>query len=147
MDFETEELQFFTIPEISKESISIPKQSPKTFKLITLALIFPLSLATLAHSLFTHPLLSQIQDHPSMDPCFSFSILLSYLFICLLSFINCCCCFHCCFSLHFKACFFCVWVNHLCLCPSHPRMLFSCKHIGTLHAENNNYIGLTSISI
>ncbi|KAJ4822000.1 hypothetical protein Tsubulata_007554 [Turnera subulata] len=68
MDLEAEELQFLSIPDILKESISIPKQSPKTFYLITLALIFPLSFAILAHSLFTHPILTQLEDHPSPDP-------------------------------------------------------------------------------
>ncbi|KAA8544753.1 hypothetical protein F0562_019543 [Nyssa sinensis] len=62
MDLPPEELQFLTITDILKESTSIPKQSPKTFYLITLTLIFPLSFAILAHSLFTHPLLTQIQN-------------------------------------------------------------------------------------
>ncbi|XP_059657192.1 uncharacterized protein LOC132303782 [Cornus florida] len=61
MDLPPEDLQFLTISDIFKESISIPKQSPKTFYLITLTLIFPLSFAILAHSLFTHPLFSQIE--------------------------------------------------------------------------------------
>ncbi|KAL6282951.1 hypothetical protein ACE6H2_013880 [Prunus campanulata] len=67
MDLAPEELQFLTIPDILRESTSIPKQSPKTFYLITLTLIFPLSFAILAHSLFTHPLLNQLQG-PSTDP-------------------------------------------------------------------------------
>uniref|UniRef100_A0A5B7B5T7 Polyadenylate-binding protein 1-B-binding protein n=1 Tax=Davidia involucrata TaxID=16924 RepID=A0A5B7B5T7_DAVIN len=62
MDLPAEELQFLTITDILKESTSIPKQSPKTFYLITLTLIFPLSFAILAHSLFTHPLANQIQN-------------------------------------------------------------------------------------
>ncbi|KAL1366370.1 hypothetical protein HN51_014204 [Arachis hypogaea] len=62
MDLAPEELQFLNIPEILRESISIPKRSPKTFYLITLTLIFPLSFAILAHSLFTHPLLAQLQN-------------------------------------------------------------------------------------
>lgn len=62
MDIAPEELQFLTVSDILKESTSIPKLSPRTFYLITLTLIFPLSFAILAHSLFTHPLLSQIQD-------------------------------------------------------------------------------------
>ncbi|XP_076940391.1 uncharacterized protein LOC143609550 [Bidens hawaiensis] len=57
-----EELQFLSATDILKESIGIPKQSPHTFYLITLTLIFPLSFAILAHSLFTHPLITQIQD-------------------------------------------------------------------------------------
>ncbi|KAK7359613.1 hypothetical protein VNO77_01575 [Canavalia gladiata] len=67
MDLSPEELQFLNIPEIVRESISIPKRSPKTFYLITLTLIFPLSFAVLAHSLFTHPLISQLQS-PFQDP-------------------------------------------------------------------------------
>ncbi|KAK3015079.1 hypothetical protein RJ639_007466 [Escallonia herrerae] len=64
MDLPPEELQFLTTTDILKESISIPKHSPKTFYLITLTLIFPLSFAILAHSLFTAPLLAQIQQYP-----------------------------------------------------------------------------------
>lgn len=61
-----EELQNLSVSDILKESISIPKQSPKTFYLITLTLIFPLSFAILAHSLFTHPIISQLQsDSPA----------------------------------------------------------------------------------
>lgn len=67
MDLAQEELQFLTMPDILRESISIPKRSPKTFYLITLSLIFPLSFAILAHSLFTHPLLAHLEDHPSAD--------------------------------------------------------------------------------
>ncbi|KAJ7969354.1 Polyadenylate-binding protein 1-B-binding protein [Quillaja saponaria] len=67
MDLAQEELQFLSIPEILRESISIPRRSPKTFYLITLTLIFPLSFAILAHSLFTHPLLVQLQN-PLADP-------------------------------------------------------------------------------
>ncbi|CAI8617751.1 unnamed protein product [Vicia faba] len=67
MDLAPEELQFLNIHNILTESISIPKTSPKTFYLITLTLIFPLSFAILAHSLFTHPLLSHLQS-PFTDP-------------------------------------------------------------------------------
>ncbi|TKY59673.1 transmembrane protein [Spatholobus suberectus] len=67
MDLAPEELQFLSIPDILRESISIPKRSPKTFYLVTLTLIFPLSFAILAHSLFTHPLISQLQS-PFNDP-------------------------------------------------------------------------------
>ncbi|KAF7842967.1 putative transmembrane protein [Senna tora] len=67
MDLAPEELQFLTISDILRESISIPKRSPKTFYLITVALIFPLSFAILAHSLFTHPILEQLES-PYNDP-------------------------------------------------------------------------------
>ncbi|KAK4386405.1 hypothetical protein Sango_2511100 [Sesamum angolense] len=65
MDLGADELQFLCISDILKESISIPKQSPKTFSLVTLTLIFPLSFAILAHSLFTHPILSELQTDPT----------------------------------------------------------------------------------
>lgn len=68
MDLPPEELQFLTLPDILRESIAIPKLSPKTFYLVTLILIFPLSFAILAHSLFTHPLLVQLEEHPLADP-------------------------------------------------------------------------------
>ncbi|RDX88201.1 hypothetical protein CR513_30237, partial [Mucuna pruriens] len=67
MDLLPEELQLLSISEIVRESISIPKRSPRTFYLVTLSLIFPLSFAILAHSLFTHPLISQLQS-PFDDP-------------------------------------------------------------------------------
>jgi hypothetical protein len=67
MDLAPEELQFLRIPDLLSEAISIPKQSPRTFYLITLTLIFPLSFAILAHSLFTHPLLAQLQTYPQAD--------------------------------------------------------------------------------
>ncbi|XP_022872466.1 uncharacterized protein LOC111391473 isoform X2 [Olea europaea var. sylvestris] len=65
MDLPPDELQFLSIQDIIKESIFIPKRSPKTFYLITLTLIFPLSFAILAHSLFTHPILTQLQSEPA----------------------------------------------------------------------------------
>nr|DAD43963.1 TPA_asm: hypothetical protein HUJ06_002193 [Nelumbo nucifera] len=68
MDLAAEELQFLTLKDIVKESVSIPKSSPRTFSLITLTLIFPLSFAILAHSLFTHPLLKQIDTLSPSDP-------------------------------------------------------------------------------
>ncbi|KAL7245939.1 hypothetical protein ACSBR2_001131 [Camellia fascicularis] len=55
---------FFSISNILRESTSIPKQYPKTFYFLTLTLIFPLSFAIVAHCLFTHPLLTQI-DFPT----------------------------------------------------------------------------------
>ncbi|PIN25678.1 hypothetical protein CDL12_01585 [Handroanthus impetiginosus] len=80
MDLEAEELQFLSIPDILKESISIPKQSPKTFYLITLTLIFPLSFAILAHSLFTHPILSQLQSDTTAAASSDWSKLLIFQF-------------------------------------------------------------------
>ncbi|KAG2320592.1 hypothetical protein Bca52824_013805 [Brassica carinata] len=69
MDLQPEELQFLTIPQLIQESISIKKRSPRTFYLITLSLIFPLSFAILAHSLFTQPILSKLasSDPPNSD--------------------------------------------------------------------------------
>lgn len=67
MDLPAEELQFLTLTDILKESVSIPKYASKTFYNLTLTLIFPLSFAILAHSLFTHPLFSQLQN-PAATP-------------------------------------------------------------------------------
>ncbi|KAK8557733.1 hypothetical protein V6N13_008119 [Hibiscus sabdariffa] len=68
MDLAPEKLQFLSIPDILRESVSIPERSPKAFNLITLVLIFPLSFAILAHSLFTHPILNQLESHPLANP-------------------------------------------------------------------------------
>ncbi|EFH46216.1 hypothetical protein ARALYDRAFT_329571 [Arabidopsis lyrata subsp. lyrata] len=67
MDLAPEELQFLNKRGILRESTSIPQYSPKTFYLITLTLIFPLSFAILAHSLFTQPILAQIDTYPQTD--------------------------------------------------------------------------------
>ncbi|XP_068657092.1 uncharacterized protein [Aristolochia californica] len=64
MDVPQEELQYLNIPQILKEAVSIPRFSTRTFSLITLTLIFPLSLAILVNSLFTHPLV----ESPHFDP-------------------------------------------------------------------------------
>ncbi|KAL5729622.1 hypothetical protein ACHQM5_002548 [Ranunculus cassubicifolius] len=68
MDRAPEELQFLNLRDVLKESVNIPKSSSKTFSLITLTLIFPLSFAILAHSLFTHPLLNKIQSQSPSNP-------------------------------------------------------------------------------
>ncbi|CAA0823822.1 Unknown protein [Striga hermonthica] len=80
MDLAAEELQFLSMADILKESISIPKQSPKTFYLITLTLIFPLSFAILAHSLFTHPILAQLQSEATASSSAIWSKLLIFQF-------------------------------------------------------------------
>ncbi|KAK4804550.1 hypothetical protein SAY86_004367 [Trapa natans] len=83
MDLAPEELQFLTLPDILRESTSIPKHSPRTFYLITLTLVFPLSFAVLAHSLFTHPLFVQLQ-YPSSDPAqtrHEWTLLLTFQFL------------------------------------------------------------------
>ena len=99
MDLQPEELQFLTLTDILKESISIPKLSPRTFYLITLSLIFPLSFAILAHSLFTHPLLARLQDPstPLNSQSHQWFLLLLFQFFYLLFLFTfspfyCCCC-------------------------------------------------------
>ncbi|CAN7056049.1 hypothetical protein Bca4012_093004 [Brassica carinata] len=69
MDLQPEELQLLTIPQLLQESISIKKRTPRTFYLITLSPIFPLSFAILAHSLFTQPILAELDssDPPNSD--------------------------------------------------------------------------------
>ncbi|MQM05515.1 hypothetical protein Taro_038330 [Colocasia esculenta] len=61
MDRPPEELQRLTLGEVLRESVSIPRASPRTFAPITLVLVFPLSFAVLAHNLFTHPIIHRLQ--------------------------------------------------------------------------------------
>ncbi|KAL9259049.1 hypothetical protein AKJ16_DCAP06695 [Drosera capensis] len=87
MDIPAEDLQLFTLPALMAASISIPRLSPRTFSLITLILIFPLSFAILAHSLFTHPILSRLQqqnDKNASDSGHEWALLLSIQFLYLL---------------------------------------------------------------
>lgn len=86
MDLQQEELQFLTLTDIIRESISIPRRSPKTFNLITLALVFPLSFAILAHSLFTQPIVSRLQDPdlPLQAQSHQWALLLTFQFLYLL---------------------------------------------------------------
>ncbi|KAK9156242.1 hypothetical protein Sjap_003722 [Stephania japonica] len=85
MDLAAEELQFLSIVGILRESVRIPNQSNRAFSLITLTLIFPLSLSILAHNLFTHPLLRRIQSfHSPSDVAFLIlvqSLYLIFLFL------------------------------------------------------------------
>ncbi|EOA13722.1 hypothetical protein CARUB_v10026792mg [Capsella rubella] len=84
MDLAAEELQYLNIQGILRESTTIPKFSPKTFYLITLTLIFPLSFAILAHSLFTQPILAQLDSSPPQDQSqtnHEWTLLLIYQFI------------------------------------------------------------------
>ncbi|KAJ4912712.1 Uncharacterized protein Rs2_07333 [Raphanus sativus] len=80
MDLAPEELQHLSIRGILRESTSVPKYSPKTFYLITLTLIFPLSFAILAHSLFTHPILAQLSTYPQSQTQHAWTFLLVFQF-------------------------------------------------------------------
>ncbi|XP_057812052.1 uncharacterized protein LOC131026268 isoform X2 [Salvia miltiorrhiza] len=80
MDLEAEKLQSLSVSDILKESISIRKRSPKTFYLITLTLIFPISFAILAHSLSTHPIISQLQSDTAAVAASNWSRLLIFQF-------------------------------------------------------------------
>ncbi|XP_047326288.1 uncharacterized protein LOC124929955 [Impatiens glandulifera] len=65
MDLSQEQLQYLTVGNILKETTRIPTKSPKTFFLVTLTLILPLSLAMLGNSIFTFPLFLLIDiSHP-----------------------------------------------------------------------------------
>ncbi|KAJ1698389.1 hypothetical protein LUZ63_006901 [Rhynchospora breviuscula] len=57
----SEELENLKVTDVLRESITIPRASPRTFALITLSLVFPLSFAILAHSLFTHPIFLHLE--------------------------------------------------------------------------------------
>ncbi|KAF8102929.1 hypothetical protein N665_0190s0046 [Sinapis alba] len=80
MDLSPEELQHLSIKGILRESTSIPKYSPKTFYLITLTLIFPLSFAILSHSLFTQPTLARINTYPQSQTQHQWTFLLIFNF-------------------------------------------------------------------
>ncbi|XP_078437183.1 uncharacterized protein LOC144707808 [Wolffia australiana] len=82
MDRPQEELHGLTIAQVLRESVSIPRASPLTFSLITLLLVFPLSLAVLAHSLFTHPLAHRLRSHSTLH---DWALLLFYQLLYLLS--------------------------------------------------------------
>lgn len=80
MDVAPEQQQNLSLPSLFKESLSIPKRSPQTFYRITLSLILPLSFAILAHSFFTHPILSQLHENPSASHASQWTKLLFYQF-------------------------------------------------------------------
>lgn len=84
MDLQPEQLQTLTSLDILRESAEIPRLSPRTFALLTLSLIFPLSFAILIHSIFTHPILLRLETSSSPPPPFSssnWSLLFLYQFI------------------------------------------------------------------
>ncbi|XP_073004843.1 uncharacterized protein [Typha latifolia] len=89
MDLEQEELGNLSLVDILRESISIPRSSSRTFALITLTFIFPLSFAILAHSLFTHPIINHLKSSFSSSSSSSsyasqWSLLFLYQFVYLL---------------------------------------------------------------
>ncbi|KAL3380926.1 hypothetical protein AABB24_001199 [Solanum stoloniferum] len=80
MDLAPEQQQNLSLLSLFKESLSIPKRSPQTFYRITLSLILPLSFAILAHSFFTHPIISQLHENPSASHASQWTKLLFYKF-------------------------------------------------------------------
>ncbi|WOK99706.1 hypothetical protein Cni_G08418 [Canna indica] len=82
MDLQLEELQSMSVVDVLRESVAIPRGAPRAFALITLALVFPLSFAVLAHTLFTHPILLQLQKTDA--PASEWLLLLLYQFAYLL---------------------------------------------------------------
>ncbi|XP_074557803.1 uncharacterized protein LOC141813722 [Curcuma longa] len=83
MDLQLEELQSLSAVDVLRESVAVPRAAPRTFAALTLALVFPLSFAVLAHSLFTHPLLLHLRHNPSAAAT-DWILLLLYLFLYLL---------------------------------------------------------------
>ncbi|PWZ10308.1 hypothetical protein Zm00014a_024266 [Zea mays] len=61
MDLASSDLAALGAAELVRVSASIPRAAPRTFALLTACLVFPLSFAVLAHSLFTHPILLRIR--------------------------------------------------------------------------------------
>lgn len=78
-----EELQTLSAIDVLRESVSIPRASPRTFSLITLSLVFPLSFAILAHSLFTHPIFLRLESdsEPNSNSQYSFLFLYQFLYL------------------------------------------------------------------
>ncbi|XP_010932271.1 uncharacterized protein [Elaeis guineensis] len=83
MDLQLEQLESVTLADVLRESVSIPRSSPRTFALITLTLVFPLSFAVLAHTLFTHPIFRHLHASSSSSSG-EWALLLLYQFIYLL---------------------------------------------------------------
>ncbi|KAK3165706.1 hypothetical protein QOZ80_1AG0036670 [Eleusine coracana subsp. coracana] len=65
MELASQDLASLGAAELVRVSASIPRAAPRTFALLTGCLVFPLSFAVLAHSLFTHPILLRIQSSGS----------------------------------------------------------------------------------
>ncbi|KAL0911405.1 hypothetical protein M5K25_019544 [Dendrobium thyrsiflorum] len=82
MDLQLEHLQSLSSVDVLRESAEIPRAAPRTFSLLTLALVFPLSFAILVHSLFTHPVLLHLEQSSSSPYSSSgWSVLFFYQFI------------------------------------------------------------------
>ncbi|RLM91665.1 hypothetical protein C2845_PM08G28330 [Panicum miliaceum] len=62
MELASSDLAAMGAAELVRASASIPRAAPRTFALLTACLVFPLSFAVLAHSLFTHPVVRRIQS-------------------------------------------------------------------------------------
>ena len=62
MELASSDLAALGAAELVRASASIPRAAPRTFALLTACLVFPLSFAVLAHSLFTHPVVRRIQS-------------------------------------------------------------------------------------
>ncbi|KAG8055102.1 hypothetical protein GUJ93_ZPchr0001g29786 [Zizania palustris] len=62
MELATHDLAALRAADLVRVSASIPRAAPRTFALLTACLVFPLSFAVLAHSLFTHPILLRLQE-------------------------------------------------------------------------------------
>ncbi|RLM65921.1 uncharacterized protein C2845_PM16G18080 [Panicum miliaceum] len=65
MELASSDLAALGAAELVRVLASIPLAAPRTFVLLTACLVFPLSFAVLAHSLFTHPILLRIQSASS----------------------------------------------------------------------------------
>ncbi|KAL6853822.1 hypothetical protein ACP4OV_019851 [Aristida adscensionis] len=61
MELASRDLAALGAAELVRASAAIPRAAPRTFALLTACLVFPLSFAVLAHSLFTHPILLRLQ--------------------------------------------------------------------------------------
>ncbi|KAK8953223.1 hypothetical protein KSP40_PGU002290 [Platanthera guangdongensis] len=82
MDLQLEELQSLGAADVLRESAAIPRAAPRTFAILTLTLVFPLSFAILVHSLFTHPIFLHLEQSPTSPSSSSaWSLIMFYQFI------------------------------------------------------------------
>uniref|UniRef100_A0ACD5WG44 Uncharacterized protein n=1 Tax=Avena sativa TaxID=4498 RepID=A0ACD5WG44_AVESA len=61
MELATQDLAALGAGDVIRLSAKIPRAAPRTFALLAACLVFPLSFAVLAHSLFTHPILRRLK--------------------------------------------------------------------------------------
>jgi hypothetical protein len=81
MELATQDLAALGAADLIRVSATIPRAAPRTFALLTACLVFPLSFAILAHSLFTHPILRRIKTSDYTAGAAQWAALFGYQFL------------------------------------------------------------------